>query len=258
MTLFPSRFTRARALAFSLAAFVTMSCAAPPKPVESPPKPIESPPAPILTEELAPPPPVVEPESAPAPMVFPSACADDNAEGICGPPIHFVKDVCNGFAKPDVALMLFAKSSPWTRAYMRLNVDAWYTGSRSARVLLKFDEEVIVLHHPNPAGGIIVNGAGAPFDVMRLDGRCATLSGEEVTLKRPPAPKHPAVPWRELDPRTREALLSDPAIAEASSTYDGGCTGPTPTCAKTGSKLTAAILDFMGRGGKIPVLLTRR
>ena len=95
--------------------------------------------------------------------------------------------------KPDVAQSLFVKGSPWTRAYLRLNVDAWYTGSRSSKVTLKLDEEVVVLHHTNPAGGIIVNGAGGPFDVMRLDGTCATLTGEEVTLKRPRAPKHALV-----------------------------------------------------------------
>ena len=132
-------------------------------------------------------------------------------------------------------------------------------GRRSAKVGLKLDEEVIVLHHPNPQGGIIVNGGGAPFDVMRLDGNCATLSGEEVTLKRPHAPKHPVVPWRQLDPKTREALLADPAIAEASSSFDEGCADPTPpACAKAGGKLTTVILDFMARGGKIPLRLTRR
>jgi hypothetical protein len=169
----------------------------------------------------------------------------------------FAKDVCGGFAKPDVALLLFAKGSPWTRAYLRLNIDAWYTGSRSARVALKFDEEVIVLHHPNAPGGIIVNGSGAPFDVMRLDGRCATLTGEEVTLKRPPAPKHPVVPWRQLDPRTREVLLSDPTVAQAIGGYED-CVEGSPACSKAGGKLTTAILDFMARGARIPVLATSR
>jgi len=158
-----------------------------------------------------------------------------------------------------VALLLFAKGSPWTRAYLRLNVDAWYTGSRSARVGMKFDEEVVVLYHPNPSGGIIINGGGAPYDVLRLDGSCATLSSEEVTLKRPPAPKHPPVPWQRLDPRTREVLLSDPAVAEASGNYDEGCApDKVPACAKAGGKLTSAILDFMARGGKIPRLATMR
>jgi hypothetical protein len=210
---------------------------------------------------LSPPPLVIEVEGAPqtpATSTIPSQCGSGNAEGICGPPETFVKDVCGGYPKPDVALLLFAKGSPWTRAFLRLNVEAWYTGSRSARVGLKLDEEVVVMHHPNPTGGIIVNGGGERFDVMRLDGNCATLSAEEVTLKRPPSPKHPPVPWKQLDQRTRDALLVDPTVSEASSSYQEACASVAPACAKAGSKLTTAILDFMARGGKIPMVLSSR
>jgi len=240
------------------ACFVLASCAAAPTP------PAEAPPT---SEELTAPPLAIEscdargcePDVVPASstLAIPSQCGDDNAAGICGPPTPFVKDVCAGFAKPDIALVLFAKGSPWTRGYLRLNVEAWYTGSRSPKVGLKLDEEVIVLAHPNPVGGIIVNGAGGPFDIMRLDGRCATLTGEEVTLKRPPSPKHPPIPWKQLDPRTREALLADSSVSEASSAADG-CSDTTTACAKAGSKLTNAILDFIARGGKIPMLTARR
>jgi hypothetical protein len=236
---------------FRLAAVLVLAaCAAPPKPAKAPAGP--------LTEELSPPPLAIEADSpqSPAALVVPNQCGDGNAEGICGPPAAFVQEVC-GYPKPDIAIQLFAKPSPWTRAYLRLNVDAWYTGTRSARVALKLDEEVIVLHHPNPTGGIIVNGGGEPFDVMRLDGNCATLSAEEVTLKRPPSPKHPPVPWKQLDQRTRDALLSDPTVADAIANYDEACAGPS-ACAKAGGKLTTAILDFMARGGKIPLLVTQR
>jgi len=158
-----------------------------------------------------------------------------------------------------VALVLFAKGSPWTRAYLRLNVEAWYPASRSTKVALKVNEEVIVLHHPNPRGGIIVNGSGAPFDVIRLDGACATLAGDEITFKRPLAPRHPLVPWPQLDPRVREALLSDPAVSETSVAYDDAChEAAAAACAKAGGRLTTAILEFTSRGGKIPILLTRR
>src|SRR5262245_48651424 len=115
------------------------ACAVPPKPAE----------APVATEELSPPPLVVETEVVPPPpstLAVPTQCGGENAEGICGPLLAFVKDLCSGSTKPDIALMLFAKGSPWTRAFLRLNVDAWYTGSRSSRVGLKLDEEVVVLH----------------------------------------------------------------------------------------------------------------
>jgi len=177
---------------------------------------------------------------------------------VCSPPDDFGKEVCGGYAKPGVALKLFAKGSPWTRAYLRGNVDAWYAGGRSARATLKFDEEVIVLSHRAPAKGTIVVSNDAPFEVIRLDGNCATLSSGELTLKRPPAPKYPVVPWRLLEVRVQKALESDPVVAEASTDFGNGCTEPTPACAKAGAKLTKAILDFMGRGGTIPTPATRR
>jgi hypothetical protein len=241
-----------------LALWVLGSCAAPPRPPESPPEP------PAVAEEASPSPAVSdeEPEKAaePRPSIvsFPDRCTDESAPGICSPPLAFARDICGGFARPEIALTLFAKGSPWTRAYLRLNVDGWYAGGHSTRVALKFDEEVVVLHHRNATGGIVVSGGGAPFEVMRLDGNCATLAGDELTLKRPRAPQHPPVPWRQLDPRVRERLLTDPAVALASSGHDSACAEPSQACTKAANKLTTAILDFMARGAKIPALLSRR
>jgi hypothetical protein len=190
---------------------------------------------------------------------FPDRCADDNAKGVCGVPDDFTHEVCGGRPKPDVALVLFAKGSPWTRGYVKHNTEAWYTGSRSSKSALKSQEEVVVLRHPDAHGGIIVNGGGGPFDVMRLDGACATLSGDEVSLKHLEAPKHPLVPWRQLDPRVRQALLADQSVSEASTAYDGDCRdSASPACGKAGTKLTAAIVSFIARGGKVPTLVTWR
>ena len=45
-----------------------------------------------------------------------------------------------------VALALFAKSSPWTRGYLKGDVEAWNaSGGVSSGDKLLFDEEVIVL-----------------------------------------------------------------------------------------------------------------
>jgi hypothetical protein len=190
---------------------------------------------------------------------FPDQCASDNAKGVCGAPDEFTHEVCSGRPKPDVALVLFAKGSPWTRGYVRRNVEAWYIGSRSSKSALMYQEEVVVLRHPNAPGGIIVNGGGGPFDVMRLDGACATLSPDEVSLKHLEAPKHPVVPWRELDSRVREALLADQPVSQASAAYDDNCRdSASPACARAGTKLTAAILGFIARGGKVPTLVTWR
>jgi hypothetical protein len=198
-------------------------------------------------------------DSAKAEPAFPDQCAGDNAPGICSPPAEFVQEICSGRAKPDVALVLFGKATSWTHGYVRRNVEAWYTGSRSSKSALKSHEEVVVLRHGKPAGGIIINGGGAPFDVIRLDGACATLGSDELTLKRPDAPKHAIVPWRQLDPRVRQSLETEDPVAQAISAYDDGCRdSSSPACAKANTKLTAAIVGVLARGGKVPALVTWR
>src|SRR5512135_107995 len=58
--------------------------------------------------------PAVSAEPAKAEPAFPDRCADDNAQGVCGPPADFVQEICSGLPKPDVALVLFGKGAPWT------------------------------------------------------------------------------------------------------------------------------------------------
>src|SRR5687768_618237 len=58
---------------------------------------------------------------APAKQPLPTTCTSD-AAGLCTPPTEFVKRLCGGFY-PDVALILFAKDSPWTRGYLSRNVE---------------------------------------------------------------------------------------------------------------------------------------
>jgi hypothetical protein len=229
-----------------------VSCGGQITPAEAParePEPVAGAPTPAVS---------AEPAKTEQPA-FPDRCADDNAPGICGAPAEFAQEVCGGRPKPDVALAMFVKGAPWTRGYVRRNVEAWYTGSRSSKSALKSQEEVVVLRHLKPAGGIIINGGGSPFDVMRLDGACATLGPDELSLKRPEAPKHPPVPWQQLDPRVKQALSTDESVAQASAAYDDGCReSASPACAKAGTKLTAAIVGHLARGGKVPTLVTWR
>lgn len=199
-------------------------------------------------------------------LTIPTACAPGSADGVCAPPHDFVERLCNGYPMPDVALRLFAKGSPFTRAYVNRNVEAWYTsGSAGTRAELVFDEEVLVLRHPkDTGGGIIVNGGGPPYDVLRWDGVCASLGGEEVTLKRPPAPKRPLVPWQHLEENVKEALLADATIAKAEATRRKECKGTTSlgmqsaACAKADDKLSAAIVEWVSHGGEVPLPQKRR
>src|SRR5690606_20916278 len=69
------------------------------------------------------------PPEAP-PRALPTACAAPDA-AICTPPAEFVARLCKN-AQPDVALSLFKKGTPFTRAWVRQPMEAWYaSGARS-------------------------------------------------------------------------------------------------------------------------------
>src|SRR5580704_16903898 len=93
---------------------------------------------------------IVAPESEPTPspppppLVMPTACAPGDAD-TCMPGVAFADRVCAA-SHADVALALFAKGSPWTRIYLRGDVDGSNAeGGASTRARLLFDEEVLVL-----------------------------------------------------------------------------------------------------------------
>jgi len=192
---------------------------------------------------------------------IPERCAEGQAEGICAPPKSFVQVLCGSFPKPDVALILFSKKSPFTRVYLNRNLEGWYTsGQQSTSAKLVFDEEVVVLAHPKAAKGGMVIGSGATnYDVLRLDGVCSSVEPEAISLKRPPSPKYAAVPWQQLERNVREALLHDPAIEKADAARRKECKGTTslgmlsPSCAKADDRLSAAIAAYVTGGGTTPL-----
>jgi hypothetical protein len=191
----------------------------------------------------------------------PTTCADGQADGVCTPPKPFVKWMCGAYPRPDVALSVFRKGTPFTRAYLNRNVEAWYSsGQQSTSAKLLFDEEVIVLSHPKASGtGMIVGQGGAPYDVLRIDGVCSTVEAELVSLKRPPSPKHANIQWQQLDKGVREALAHDPNIAKAEAARRKECKGTTTlgvigaACAKADDRLSAAIAGYVGEGGVSPM-----
>jgi hypothetical protein len=214
------------------------------------------PPAPTAEPVEAPKKPV-DPDDLPA-TELPKAC--EAADGkLCLPPKAFVKRLCGGFF-PDVALAMLAKGTPWTRGYLRMNVDAWNaSGGVTSADKLVFDEEVlIVTHRAADAGGMQVSGsAGGSYDVLRWDGTCASLMGEEVTTKLPPAPKHAKIPWKSLDDKIKDALLSDAKIAKVSAERKKECKGAaigdvSAKCVRADTGLDAAVFDYVRAGGSIP------
>jgi len=191
----------------------------------------------------------------------PTQCADGQSDGMCAPPKPFVKWLCGTYPRPDVALIMFRKGTPFTRAYLNRNVEAWYTsGQQSTSAKLLFDEEVIVLSHPKASStGMVVGQGGSPYDVLRIDGVCSSVEAELVTTKRPPAPKHANIQWQQLDKNVREVLAHDPGIAKAEASRRKECKGTTtlgvigPPCAKADDRLSAAIAEYIVAGGSSPM-----
>jgi hypothetical protein len=220
-------------------------------------------PAPAASAAAVAAPPPKAAESAPSGDLgaIPEKCDDSQAEGICAPPRSFVEALCGTYPRPEIALAMFSKKSPFTRVYMNRNMEGWYTsGRQSTSAKLIFDEELIVLTHlkVNKSGMVIGNGA-TPYDVLRLDGVCSSVESEAITHKRPPSPKYASIPWQLLEKNVKDALLNDASIAAAETVRRKECKGTTslgvvsPKCAGADDRLSKAIIDFMKNGGEVPM-----
>lgn len=190
---------------------------------------------------------------------IPEACADGTSGDGCVMSKGFVKRLCGG-VYPELALMLFQKTTPWKRVYVavkEVNPFNGYSGPSSEEKLF-FEEELLVLRsHKADAGGMQVSGAGSTYDVLRWDGSCATLSGEEVRLVAPPKPKHATIPWRILEDATQEALKKDDNLAKVATERRKECKGATmgavsAKCEKADKLLNDLVVDVVRNGTTVP------
>ncbi len=200
--------------------------------------------------------PPAAPPSVPVPV--PDAC-DPGDTDTCMPGVPFANRVCAA-SRPDVALVLFAKGSPWARLYLRGDVDGWNAeGGGSSRARLAFDEEVVVLKKRAQQGGpgaISIGGSGG-YQVMRWDGNCYSLDEGEVTRRRPPQAKHPSIPWRYLDETWRNALLGDAGVKAAYAKRSKECKGVTLgdvslACERADTAFSDAIVGAVKSGVALP------
>jgi len=172
------------------------------------------------------------------------------------PDQEFTKRLCNG-TFPDVALILFAKGSPFTRAYLKGDMDGWNADGASARAKLFFDEEVLVLRKRDSGkGGMQVSGSGG-YQVMRWDGYCYTLEEGSLAMRAPAKPKASAIPWRFMENATKDALLADAAVKTAYEKRGKECKGAvsgdvTAACQKADEALSAAIVKAVRDGIAVP------
>jgi hypothetical protein len=218
-------------------------------------------PAPAATGEAS-----AEPTAAPAAAdeedkpstKLPTECAGKDAK-MCLPPAGFVKRLCSG-SYPDVALAMLAKGTPWVRGYLRVkSAEAFNaSGGVSSDNKLVFDEELLLLSHREAdTGGMTVSGAGSSYDVLRWDGSCASLQGEEVSLAASPTPKAAKVVWKTLDEKVQTALLADDKINKTYQARRKECKGASMgdvslKCEKLDDMLSVVVIDYVRRGGSIP------
>ena len=186
---------------------------------------------------------------------IPGSCAGGVTDP-CVPDQEFTKRLCNG-TFPDVALILFAKGSPFTRAYLKGDMDGWNADGASARAKLFFDEEVLVLRKRDSGkGGMQVSGSGG-YQVMRWDGYCYTLEEGSLAMRAPAKPKASAIPWRFMENATKDALLADAAVKTAYEKRGKECKGAvsgdvTAACQKADEALSAAIVKAVRDGIAVP------
>jgi hypothetical protein len=190
---------------------------------------------------------------------IPEACAKGTSGDGCLMPQKFAKRLCGG-VYPELALMLFQKGSPWKRAYVAVkeaNPFNGYSGPSSEEKLF-FEEELLVIRsHKADTGGMQVSGAGSTYDVLRWDGSCATLSGEEVRLVAPAKPKHATIPWRILEDATQEALKKDENLAKVAAERRKECKGATmgavsAKCEKADKMLNDLVVEAVRNGTTVP------
>jgi hypothetical protein len=115
----------------------------------------------------------------------------------------------------------------------------------------------MLVHREADKGGMVVSGASGSYDVLRWDGTCASLMGEEVTTKPAPAPRYAKIPWKNLGENIREALLNNEKIGKLYADRKKECKGATigevsDKCVKVDAKLNAAIIDYVRNGGSLP------
>lgn len=196
-----------------------------------------------------------EPEEGASGM--PTKCAGSG--DICAPPNSFVKRLCAD-AFPGVAIYMFQKGSVWKRGYLTRKTEAVNaSGGKSGEGYLEFDEELLVLRKLQADyGGMQVSGAMGGWDVLRWDGTCATLAGEELTLNTPPSPKAAKVIFRFLDENIKEALRKDSKLDEVYLAHRKECKGATmgevsKKCEQLDKKFAESIVQVVRNGRTVPM-----
>jgi hypothetical protein len=187
----------------------------------------------------------------------PTKCAKNDP---CQPPAKWVNSLCHD-VYPALALYLFQQGMPWEKRYLttRRTEARNASGGATLEGYVEFDEELLVLKvRKADLGGMQVSGAGESYDVLRWNGSCVSLSGEELTARAPSSPKAADVNWRILDDSIQEAMKEDAAIRDTARDWRKECKGAasgevSKACEKLGKKMSDLVVKYVRNGGKVPL-----
>ncbi|HEY8074835.1 MAG TPA: hypothetical protein VIF62_12015 [Labilithrix sp.] len=193
---------------------------------------------------------VAPPAPAPAPPSIEDvvgSCARAPKAKACSIGSNDVAALCRSMTA-DRAVKTFAAATKLSRAFLTGDVDAWstITGVRTSKTRALFDEEVLVLTEVRSRSGIVISGSAVVYEVLRWDGTCATLSGGELTFRRPPSPRRP-VDFTKLDDATSTWLTADAALAKAENALEASCKsdGAGRSCTIARARRDAALGRFV-------------
>jgi len=194
----------------------------------------------------------------PEPTGLPSRCAEGDSSSVCLPPAYLARALCNE-DYPTVALAMFARSTPWTRAYSTTTSAAWNaSGGASSNERMAMHEELLILRKRGAdSSGIQVSGAGTSYDVLRWDGSCVTLQDGELTFQVPPKIASARVVLKRLELHVRDALKDAPELAKLYQSHRKECKGVTigdvsKECEKVDGQLSVAVASYVRERGGVP------
>jgi len=188
---------------------------------------------------------------------LPRSCSGSGRR--CVPPEDFVAALCQG-KYPSVAVAMFEKSAPWQHVYVKvadvapINVHGGPTGETR----MEFLEEVVVLRRRVIRYGEMEVSMPDAYDVLRLDGTCASLADDEFMSHRPALrPKYAPIVWQQIDGAMREVLVQKPQVDQARDGQYRACRGSFlggggVECREATLKLARAIMTVLGQGVTLP------
>lgn len=201
----------------------------------------------------------VEPESQRSPRdTLPKKCAKGKKyRDECVPPPGWVRRLCED-VYPDVALHMFRPGTPWKRLYMVARAEP-FNASGGASLLgdkLEPGEEVIALRRRDGRTGVQV-GETSGYDVLRLNGSCATIHDGDYTEKKPREVVYSKVEWRRIGLPLRNALESSPEVSAAYEARRKACKGQSigivgADCERNDRALVQEIVRYVLAGKALP------